>query len=397
MWRKEVTSKINNLHWRIVKKKNRREIIRDYQRDFQQSGSFSPYYFQDINTDYYPTEFGSVPIIEINDYYSLAMLIGELKSHFSGQNIRILLRGQRNNNAFTQIPSIFRHSELLQEMEDNIGNRHQSNFWIKVFQGNLSSQKKAQFITWNSKVRKPLGEEFELNFVSKLFTDLFITPHMLAAEPILQHYNFKTKWLDLVDSIPIALWFASQDLKSIPESNLLLEDRENQNQYHYLFLYGIQTNKYIEPGIWESDSLRLVNLVETIGSVALRPHMQFAYSVLDKGLDNLLMRTGADDNALKKLCNCDYAKFLFCIIKLKRKNILNWLFTPIKSTNGSITYSIPKILQYKTLFPPPIKDNFFQSIYNYLLDSKEKNKEILDFNQSIYTEEELGLLQFCRK
>ena len=40
--------------------------------------------------------------------------------------------------------------------------------------------------------------------------------HKLATEPLLQHYGIETRWLDVVDSVPHALFFATHQLVASP-------------------------------------------------------------------------------------------------------------------------------------------------------------------------------------
>jgi hypothetical protein len=120
-----------------------------------------------------PHEFSNgrkVPIYEITTYHSLIQYIGYAK--FLNRSYgNVYLRGQENLYK-TLVPSVFRGCS-----------KNQAGFITRSKHINLIVKKCSEKISW--------------------FNDLY----ELSKEPLLQHYGFKTRWIDLVDNVWIALWF----------------------------------------------------------------------------------------------------------------------------------------------------------------------------------------------
>ncbi len=87
---------------------------------------------------------------------------------------------------------------------------------------------------------------------------------------LLQHYGINTPWLDLVDNLFIALWFAChQRTKTVPYSYL----PSNQDKYGWLYLLRFE-NSPIQKGISEGRNTRWCNLQTNQTSLSLRAHVQ---------------------------------------------------------------------------------------------------------------------------
>ena len=113
--------------------------------------------------------------------------------------------------------------------------------------------------------------------------------HRVSSEPVLQHYGLRTRWLDLVDSIPHALFFAVYDFEQDPgrprgEMRVL----ERPDKYGYVYLIDCGSDRQLRPvsvldgekratcrGVWATaDGFRLVDLRRAKPSQAARPHAQ---------------------------------------------------------------------------------------------------------------------------
>ncbi|HET8670913.1 MAG TPA: FRG domain-containing protein, partial [Candidatus Saccharimonadales bacterium] len=168
------------------------------------------------------------PYIEINDPAVLMRFTGYVKrhyhSHFGGH---VFMRGQPADYG-TMIPSLFRG----------------------VFDDRLEGLVEAYraFIT---RIQTEFrNERFQTNQLGAL----------------LQHYGFKTPWLDLVDNLYVALWFAGR--RAVDEGGKVRLVSTNEDGW--LFLVG--TGGKTMPRLTYSD-LRV-----THSSLTLRPHAQHGIS-----------------------------------------------------------------------------------------------------------------------
>ncbi|MCA3424937.1 MAG: FRG domain-containing protein [Roseomonas sp.] len=119
-------------------------------------------------------------VYHVNTPHALAQASGYLKYKFGKSNLAILFRGQtRNYDSLS--PTLFRGI---------IGEKSQSD-------------RVATLKTSCKEIAKR----------NKIFDDIPVEAH----EPLLQHYGLKTSWIDLVDNVWIALWFACHRAHSVGE------------------------------------------------------------------------------------------------------------------------------------------------------------------------------------
>ena len=87
-------------------------------------------------------------------------------------------------------------------------------------------------------------------------------------EPLLQHYCIKTYWLDFVDNVWVALWFALHKTTStIIDNREYIHIYENDaNESAYVFLVGCDATKesQTQPGLYEGSSSVVVDLRKAI-------------------------------------------------------------------------------------------------------------------------------------
>lgn len=125
-------------------------------------------------------------------------------------------------------------------------------------------------------------------------------------EPLLQHYGIRTTWLDVVDNIWIALWFACHSAKAIgwPEEYLHFEKRiprpQGSQEYAYVLLLASAHSEPMLglPGRFRDERSETIDLRTAVPSHFVRPHAQHGLLVrkLSKnGLpvsDNLSLHVG---------------------------------------------------------------------------------------------------------
>jgi len=212
-------------------------------------------------------------------------------------------------------------------------------------------------------------------------------------EPILQHYGINTRWIDLVDNIWIALWFATHTLykmdriheghpiyakwKPVDDDNcyrnLKFEDRkakhkyirlfdkiccrhhhtsnqnnqssdimESTNKYAYILLLETGMRPTSIPGLFIDEELQshVVDLRYVCPSVFLRPHNQH-------GL--LLRKIGKTNDSLENYNF--FEQFVVGILRVEIKDALKWLGDGF-------------LLSSEFLFPSPFSD----FMYRYLIE-----------------------------
>ena len=101
-------------------------------------------------------------------------------------------------------------------------------------------------------------------------------------EPLLQHYGIRTTWLDVVDNIWIALWFACHSARSVgwPEEYLHFEKRipnpRVDQEYAYVLLLASAYSTPVPgmPGRFRDERSETIDLRTAVPSHFVRPHAQ---------------------------------------------------------------------------------------------------------------------------
>ena len=98
-------------------------------------------------------------------------------------------------------------------------------------------------------------------------------------EPLLQHYGIKTPYIDLVDNVWVALWFALHQAKSvIVNSHEYVYFHKSTEQYAYILLIASDARVMTEyKGVYSGNKTCLVDLRNASPSYFLRPHAQHAF------------------------------------------------------------------------------------------------------------------------
>lgn len=157
-----------------------------------------------------------------------------------------------------------------------------------------------------------------------------------AHEPLLQHYGLKTSWIDLVDNIWVALWFACHRAYAVGPINEYLHfeqrtESKDPGGFAYILLVSADSRpaRKSPPGVMIGKNTELVDLRVAAPSIFLRPHAQHG----------LLMRMRGD-TAKRPI---DYSPQIRGVIRIDLGDALEWL------GHG-------KMLGVHALFPPPYYD-----------------------------------------
>lgn len=304
-------------------------IINDFHT---QRGVFHPdeYY---VHTDDKTNKRIMIPIYEIDSFHLLTQFVGytKYKNRESGD---VYLRGQT---------SLFEKNKIITSEQETL---YETGMKPSCFRTTCS----------NIKVR--------IEKLKTVIKDLLCDCKDLSQNeddrlfPLLQHYGIKTYWLDVVDNVWVALWFASHDIRTtIVDERELIHIVKTNNSFSYLFLLvsdAIDNNAKKSgedyPGIYTGHKTILNDLRRSTPSVYLRPHAQHA----------LMLR-----KIPKGLCN-DYSDLIVGIAKIPVRVTLEWI-----GHSG--------LLSAQSLFPSP----YYDSGYNNLLDKVKKDPGIINTYGSI--------------
>ena len=163
-----------------------------------------------------------------------------------------------------------------------------------------------------------------------------------AHEALLQHYGLKTTWIDLVDNIWVALWFACHSAKSVGPAGEYLHfekrvPRTDPTRKAYVLLVAADAvaPDASRPGFYAGANTELIDLRIAAPSVFVRPHAQHG----------LLMRKKGD--AVQR--PFDYSSQVRGILEIELTDALEWL--------GNST-----ALSTHSLFPPPSYDHGYGNL-----------------------------------
>ncbi len=240
-------------------------------------------------------------VLHADEPHALVMAVGYLKFKFASSSEGIYLRGQRKLYG-SLAPTLYR-GIINQKAQDK---RHAS-------LANLIERFKKQ-----GGIFGKFGE--------------------YAHEPLLQHYGISTSWIDIVDNVWVALWFACHRAMTIGKKNEFMHFERRipseNSKFAYILLVAADISIWSphKPGYYSGLKTELVDLRMATPSVFLRPHAQH-------GL--LFRKNGKDRRPL------DYASQIRGIIRVDLAKAIEWIGTG-------------KMVNTHSLFPPPYYDSGYQ-------------------------------------
>ena len=173
--------------------------------------------------------------------------------------------------------------------------------------------------------------------------------------PLLQHYGIKTQWIDLVDNLWVALWFATHNFVSTYlKENQYIQVTEKKDGYAFLFLILSDATRCAEdsndPGIYKGESTTLVDLRKALPSFYLRPHAQHAYMI--------------KKNEFSKIE--DYGDLLVAVVAIPIENAFSWI-----GKSG--------LLSVQSLFPSPYNDCGYSNLLRHVKLVENPTRMDLDY------------------
>jgi hypothetical protein len=136
---------------------------------------------------------------------------------------------------------------------------HHKSMIPKLFRGNNKKYTASTLLD----AQNTLMKKIKINFDMKRFQN-----KKLPA--LLQHYGIKTSWLDLVDNLYIAIWFATNSMKP-GETKGSLVMKKSPNDYGWIY--------FITNSVLSNAELISVDLRTIHHSLSVRPHAQHGISV----------------------------------------------------------------------------------------------------------------------
>lgn len=181
----------------------------------------------------------TIKVYTIETVHDLTQFIGYGK-YMNCQNNNVYLRGQTSLYDGKMIPSLYRGKKNVQSITMKY-NQRMNNF--------------------KKEVRS--FHQYERNVL----------------EPLLQHYGIKTPYIDLVDNVWVALWFALYQANStVVNSHEYIYYHESKEKYAYIVLMASDAREIThQKGVYKGERTTLVDLRNATPSYFLRPHAQHAF------------------------------------------------------------------------------------------------------------------------
>ena len=280
----------------------------------------------EVEVEYISTISGVIPVYSIKSYHSLTQFIG-YGEYINNQWGNVYLRGQTSLYNGCLSPSLLRRKIISGE--------------------NQLVKEKAEAATSNTVKFSNININHRFSeYKHQINESLNGTQHFTGwnkdiIEPLLQHYGIKTHWIDIVDNIWVALWFALHKTSStIADGREYIHMFENDDdEYGYVLLIGCdaQDNNPYQAGVYKSTSTIMVDLRKAVPSFFLRPHAQHALM--------LRKRSSKYEDFM------DYTDRIIGIAKIRVKDGLKWI-----GQTG--------LLSVQSLFPPPYYDTGYANLLN---------------------------------
>ena len=208
-----------------------------------------------------------------------------------------------------------------------------------------------------------------------------------VVEGVLQHYGLRSRWIDAVDNIWTALWFAchtqlsgnkNEECVHYVRRDLLCERAENK--YCYILLLGIDTSDMKSsgiPGFIGDKSGEVLDLRYALPSFYIRPHIQHGILV------RLMESVGHP--------RYDMSPLLQSIVRIDLDVALQWIDRGFS-------------FEASDMFPPPAFDTGLDELFRterkiedeilQLQGRKDKSKDEAD-KLSRYTKNRIVLQRVC--
>lgn len=166
-----------------------------------------------------------------------------------------------------------------------------------------------------------------------------------AWEPLLQHYGIRSRWIDVVDNVWVALWFACHTVHftGLRREYLHFEKRPIQENgkdaFAYILLLETGNNPVEKcPGLVDNKDTQSIDLRVACPSTFLRPHAQHGLLIRKKSAAETLV--------------IDYTEIIVGVVRVTVRDAFAWLGDGI-------------LLTSHVLFPSPVYDFGYRDLLKY--------------------------------
>lgn len=167
-----------------------------------------------------------------------------------------------------------------------------------------------------------------------------------AVEPLLQHYGINTRWIDVVDNIWVALWFAchrqiTSGRFAHHQRRSVVQEKDEQDSKAYIVVMETGTlQETVIPGYKVSENSRFIDLRYAVPSTYLRPHAQHGLLIAPRSLNTSKNPIGSLSDQV------------IGVIEVELEDALLWL------GEGGMTTAT-------SLFPPATYDEGYRRLLEY--------------------------------
>lgn len=195
--------------------------------------------------DYTTDPDGEIDLLHLDRPADLIRAIGKLHFLCAERSQRVVFRGQTTLHGGHLMPSLFRGNGSTSLVEHSRRS--------EILREYLDS-------AWDPK--------FRIKYV----------PEQSSLEPLLQHYGLRSRWIDVVDTVWPALWFATHESNSKEDPNNST-DRfvESKNEHCYIICISFtskSTSISKDRGVRTFEDCEFIDLRTSVNSIFIRPHCQ---------------------------------------------------------------------------------------------------------------------------
>jgi hypothetical protein len=217
---------------------------------------------------------GNAHVIAIKEPTSLAQVIGWLK--FTSEGGDVVFRGQASLHA-DMLPSGARGRSArgLSTL-----NRHLREYIDSLYGAPCRCIGQPRYASQHECLERSGG--------GRAGTSVASGTYRAVVEPLLQHYGLRTRWIDVVDNVWVALWFGCHRQVSRGRYAYHLKRSVPQEGADAkVYIAAVDTGPLVStsiPGYRISDSLRVADLRYSVPSYYLRPHAQHGLLVAPRSV-----------------------------------------------------------------------------------------------------------------
>ncbi len=271
------------------------------------------------------------PCYRVTDPAALIQVVGWLKS--TGTYPSVYFRGQQALYGGRLVPSGFRNGGGTSGEKGVLNHDREITRYLDSLWGAPCTCTPSGL---------PFAERHNCRERAAKVPSLYRGTRRACVEPLLQHYGLRTRWVDLVDNLWIALWFASHEYVLADGGRFAYVRPRLSETSDVAYVIVLDLGPLAEtavPGYWTGSDVRLIDLRYSVPSIYVRPHAQHGLLVAPRGPISG-KTTSIVESHIRAAIQID--------LVLARK----WL------GNGSMTSAY-------ALFPPAVRDEGYRRLLRF--------------------------------